>query len=340
MPAAGRLRSSAPSPTRCQAHTRLYRDGALVAEGFDVTQVSDHLADPANVLWLDLLQPDEDDMAILVEELGLHPLAIEDALHAHQRPKLDRYPDHLFLAAYATRLDEELELQAAEVAAFITPSAFVTVRKSADVPLEPVLDRWDTSSAALAASGVPFLVHGLVDVLVDGYEAVLRELEEQGENLEDSLFADNLGEQDLQKRSYVIRIALSHLRRVVVPMRDVVDSVGRYDSGLVDETVAPYLRDVDDHLQRVQEGTEHLRELLATVLETTLAMQGQRLNETLFRLTAYAAVLAVTTAITGYYGQNIPYPGLGERSGFVASTVLLVISVGGLVLYFKRKGWL
>jgi magnesium transporter len=333
------LRSLAPSPTACQAHTRLYRDGALVAEGFDVTQVSDHLADPANVLWLDLLQPDEADMAVLVEELGLHPLAIEDALHAHQRPKLDRYPDHLFLAAYATRLDEGDELQAAEVAAFITPRALVTVRKSPEVPLEPVLDRWD-GSPALAGSGVPFLVHGLVDVLVDGYEAVLRTLEERGEDLEDALFADHAGEKDLQRRSYAVRTALSHLRRVVVPMRDVVGGVGRLDGGLVDEALAPYLRDVDDHLLRVLDGLEHLRELLGTVLETTLAMQGQRLNETIFRLTAYAAILAVTTAITGYYGQNIPYPGIEDRAGFVSSTVLLVVSVGSLVVYFRRKGWL
>jgi magnesium transporter len=331
-------RSLAPTPTRCVAHTRLYRDGRLVESGFDVEQVSDHLADGDSVVWLDLLQPDENDMAVLVAELGLHPLAIEDALHAHQRPKLDRYEDHLFLAAYGVRL-EAGELRAGEVAAFITRRALVTVRKSGDIALEPVLARWD-ASPELAAAGVPFLVHGLVDVLVDGYETVLRELDDAGEDLEDSLFDDRSRDQDLQRQSYAIRTALSRLRRVALPMRDVVGGLRRHDNGFAGRDVEPYFRDVDDHLQRVLEGVETLRDLLSTVLETTLAVQGQRLNQTIFRLTAYAAVLAVTTAITGYYGQNIPYPGLGERSGFLSSTALLVLSVGGLLVYFKRKGWL
>ena len=331
-------RSLAPSPTRCTAHTRLYREGELVAEGFPVESVSDHLDDDRNVVWLDLLQPDEADMAVLVDELGLHPLAIEDALHAHQRPKLDRYRDHLFLAAYGMRLQDD-ELVAGEVAAFVTPRALVTVRKSEEVELAPVLARWD-ASPHLAVTGVPFLVHGLVDVLVDGYEAVLRELDDRGEDLEDALFDGESGDQELQRQSYAIRSALSRLRRVVLPMRDVVGALRRHDSGMTHDDVEPYFRDVDDHLQRVLEGVETLRELLATVLETTLALQGQRLNQTIFRLTAYAAVLAVTTAITGYYGQNIPYPGIEERSGFITSTVLLVLSVGGLLVYFKRKGWL
>ncbi len=120
--------ATAPSPTRCEAHTRLYRDGALVSEGFDVARVSDHLEDPAHVVWLDLLQPTEADMSVLVDELGLHALAIEDALHAHQRPKLDRYPDHLFLAAYGARI-EAGDLVTSEIAAFLTPRALVTVRK-------------------------------------------------------------------------------------------------------------------------------------------------------------------------------------------------------------------
>jgi magnesium transporter len=336
----GALESAAraAAPTRCAAHTRLYRDGRLVAEGFDVASVSDHLADPACTVWLDLLQPDDADMAVLVEELGLHPLAIEDALHAHQRPKLDRYRDHHFLAAYAVRLVGD-EIEEAEVSAFVTSQALVTVRKDPAVPLEPVLARWDTSPR-LAASGVPFLLHGLLDVLVDGYGEVVQDLEDRVEDLEDALFEPGAADADLQRQSFVLRSALSRLRRVALPMREVVAGIRRPDSGLSDEVLAPYVRDVDDHVRRVLDGVEGLREQLDTVLQTTLALQGQRLNQTLFRLSAYAAILAVTTAITGYYGQNIPYPGIERTSGFVASTVMLVLSVGALVVYFRRKGWL
>ncbi len=330
--------AAAPSPTRCPAHTRAYREGRLVEEGFPVDRVSDHLAAQGTVVWVDLLQPDEADMEVLREELGLHELAVEDALHAHQRPKLDRYPDHLFLAAYAV-LQEGDELVPAEIAAFLTGSALVTVRKDPRVDLRPVLERWD-AMAALAPSGVGFLAHGLVDVLVDGYVDAAQDLDDCTEDLEDDLFREGGDAADLQRRTFAVRSSLTQLRRVVVPMREVVATMRRRDLGLADERMEPYLRDVDDHVVRVLEAVETMREQLATVLDTLLAMQGQRLNQTVFRLTAWAAILAVTTAITGYFGQNIPYPGIEQRSGFLASTVLLVVSVGALVAYFKRKGWL
>jgi magnesium transporter len=123
-------------------------------------------------------------------------------------------------------------------------------------------------------------------------------------------------------------------------MREVVATMRRRDLGLVDDRMEPYLRDVDDHVVRVLDSVDALREQLATALDTLLAMQGQKLNQTVFRLTAWAAILAATTAITGYFGQNIPYPGIGHESGFWGSTGLLVVSVAGLYVYFKRKGWL
>ena len=328
----------AVTPTRCPAHTRAYRKGELVEEGFDVERISDHLARPGVVVWLDLLQPDEADMAVLKEELGLHELAIEDALHAHQRPKLDRYPDHLFLAAYAVR-QEDGEVIGAEIAAFITERALVTVRKDPHVELRPVLERWD-AMAELAESGVAFLVHGLVDVLVDGYVEVAADLDDCTEDLEDDLFAADGDAADLQRRTFAVRSSVTDLRRVVMPMREVVATMHRHDLGLVDDRMAPYLRDVDDHVVRVLDSVETMREQLATALDTLLAMQGQKLNETVFRLTAWAAILAVTTAVTGYFGQNIPYPGIEQESGFWASTVLLVGTVVALYVYFKRKGWL
>jgi magnesium transporter len=329
----------APSPTQCLAHTRLYRDGRLAATGFPVERLSDHLVESSTFLWVDLLQPTAADMAVLQEEMGLHDLAIEDALHAHQRPKLDRYPDHLFLATYATFVSGE-EVQQAEVAAFITDRALVTVRKDDRVDLLPVLARWDDHEAKLGASGVAFLAHGLVDVLVDGYVDVARTLDERTDGLEDLLFAGADTPDDLQQRTFAIRSSVTELRRVVVPMREVVATMHRPDLPFADDRMQPYLRDVDDHVVRVLDSFDAMRDQLGTALDTLLAMQGQRLNETVFRLTAWAAILAATTAVTGYFGQNLPYPGLGEHSGLWASTVLLIGSTGGLFWYFKRKGWL
>ena len=335
-------RCRAESPTQCPAHTRLYRDGRLVAEGFPVAQVSDHLAEPGTVIWLDLLLPSPADMEVLTEELGLHPLAIEDALHDHQRPKLDRYPDHDFLAAYAVHPGDGQDslLETGEIAAFFTPRALITVRKSRLLKLPDLLARWD-AAPELAASGVAFLAHGLLDHLVDGHAAAVAVLDDEAEGLEDLLFDDAARHRgDLQRRSFVLRKDLTVLRRAVLPMRDVLSAMTRPGSELVDERMAPYLRDVDDHVLRAVESIDGLRDVLATILDINMTLASNRLNESVFRLTAWAAILAATTAITGYFGQNIPFPGSGEPAGVVTSTALLVLSVGGLYAFFRRKGWL
>lgn len=330
----------APTPTRCAAHTRLYRGGTLVAEGFPVEAVSDHLAEPNTVVWLDLEDPEPVDLVVLTEELGLHPLAVEDAVHDRQRPKVDRYTDHLFLNAYLVNIDARSgALATSEVAAFVTSRALVTVRKDASIDLSPLLDRWD-GSADLAGSGVGFLLHGLLDHVVDGHFAAVQVLDDAIAELEDALFDPTPHDEQTQRRSFELRKSLVQLRRVVLPMREVVNTLLRRDVGVVDERITPYFQDVYDHVLRAAEWTDSLRDLVSTLLETHLVLQGNRLNEVVRRLTAYAAILAVTTAITGFYGQNVPYPGFGSPAGFAASVVMLVSSVGLLYLFFRRRGWL
>jgi magnesium transporter len=325
--------------TTCKAHTRAWKEGALVEEGFDVALVSDYL-DDGHVVWLDLEMPTVEDLDVITEELGLHPLAVEDAVNEHQRPKLDSYDDHHFLSAYVARLDPETaELTTHEVNAFITERALVTVRKSDSLTVEPLVERWDAMKR-LAGSGVGFLLHGLLDLVVDGHFAAVQELDEQLDSLEDVLFDEHPRSRELQHRSFEMRKSLVQLRRVVLPMREVANSLLRRDLGLVDEQMQPYYQDVYDHVLRASEWTESLRDLVSTILETNLTLQGNRLNEVMRSLTSWAAILAVTTAVTGFYGQNVPYPGYGAHWGWVMSAVLLVGLSGGLYLFFKKRGWL
>ncbi len=326
--------------TSCLAHTRAYRGGALVEEGFDVALLSDHLEVEGTTVWLDLLTPSLEDLHVLIEEFGLHQLAIEDAVNAHQRPKLDRYADHLFLSAYVAKLDEaSAELSIHEVDAFITTHALVTVRKSDQIDVAALMHRWDESSNA-QASGVGFLLHGLLDLLVDGHFTAVQILDEQIESLEDALFDERPRSRELQRRSFEMRKSLVLLRRIVLPMREVVNSLLRRDVGIVDEHMQPYYQDVYDHVLRATEWTESLRDLVSTILETNLTLQGNRLNEVMRGLTAWAAMLAVTTAVTGFYGQNVPYPGFAQPWGFWTSATLLIGMTAGLFVYFKRKHWL
>ena len=311
-------------------HTRLYRQGMLEAKDFPAAQISDFLQQPDTVVWLDLCEPDQQDLAVVSQEFGLHPLAVEDATQEHGRPKLDRYQDHYFLTTYAVSLDPTSgRLQKSELAAFITPRALITVRKDAGFDIDGVVERWD-GSADLAGHGVGFLLWGLLDFVVDGHFATVQQLDEALEGLEDLLFDDRPHSAEVQRRAFELRKSLVVLRRLVLPMREVVNSLLRRDLGLVDAAMGPYFQDVYDHVLRATEWTESLRDLVSTVLETNLTIQGNRQNAIMKKVTSWAAIIAVPTAVTGYYGMNVPYPGFGQHSGVVTSTLLLAVLSGGL----------
>ncbi len=328
------------TPTKCQARTRLYRHGKLAREGFPVAEISDYLPDEAVVVWLDLRDPGRDDLAVLRDEFGLHPLAIEDAVHERERPKLDRYRDHLFLTAYGARLDTRTgELATSELAAFITERALITVRKDDGLDIGAVVERWD-SSPDLAASGVGYLLHGLLDYIVDGHFETVQSLDESIEALEDQLFDNVPHDREVQRRSFELRKSLVLLRRVVIPMREVVNSLMRRDLHIVGDQLQPYYQDVYDHVLRATEWTESLRDLVTTILETNLTIQGNRMNVITKKVTSWAAIIAVPTLVTGFYGMNVPYPGFSRQVGVISSVAIMIIA--GLVLYliFKRKDWL
>ena len=328
------------TPTKCQARTRLYRDGRLELEGFPVAEISDHLADEAVTIWLDLRDPDRGDLAVLSEEFGLHPLAVEDAVHEHQRPKLDRYRTHLFLNAYSARLDTGTgELATSELAAFVTKRALITVRKDDGLDIGAVVDRWD-ASPDLAKFGVGYLVHGLLDYVVDGHFEAVQSLDDAVETLEDQLFADVPQGLAVQRRSFELRKSLVLLRRIVIPMREVVNALMRRDLDVVGDDLMPYYQDVYDHVLRAAEWTDSLRDLVTSILETNLTIQGNRMNVITKKVTSWAAIIAVPTFITGFYGMNVPYPGFSRQVGLASAVTIMIVS--GVVLYFvfKRRDWL
>jgi magnesium transporter len=322
------------------ARTRLYRDGELALEDFPVEDISEHLEDKGACVWLDYCEPTRADLATIAEELQLHPLAVEDAVNEHQRPKLDRYDSHLFLSAYVVRLDAQSgQLSASEIGVFITRNALVTVRKDHGVEIDPVLARWDESKE-LARHGVSFLLWGLLDDIVDGHFETVQSLDTEIESLEDLLFADAPNNTEVQRRSFELRKSLVLLRRLVLPMREVVNSLMRRDLHVLDDAMTPYYQDVYDHVLRATEWTESLRDLVTTILETNLTIQGNRMNLVMKKVTSWAAIIAVPTAITGFYGQNVPYPGFAAHWGFWFSTALIVVLSGTLYWAFRRSDWI
>jgi magnesium transporter len=319
-------------------HTRCYRDGKLVKQGFAIAEVSDHLEDPENTLWFDLCTPDAEALDQVREELGLHALAVEDVLDTNQRPKLDRYPEHIFVVTHAVGL-RGTELDVHEVGIFVTRNAVVTVRSDPGFDIEEVMRRWD-NQPDLAGNGVGFLLYGILDYAVDTHFDTVQKLDDLTDELEDRLFDEDTSDASMQKQTFEVRKCIVGMRRLVLPMREVINSLLRRDLAIVTPAMAPYYQDIYDHVLRVGESTDSLRDLLANILETRLTVRGNRLNVIMKKVTSWAAIIAVPTAVTGFYGQNLPYPGFDQPWGFWTSVVAMVVISVALYISFRRRDWL
>ena len=315
----------------------------MVAEGFDPAEITEKLrAHPTAVLWLDLFDPDEHDLQAVAAEFGLHPLAVEDAVEDHQRPKLDRYPGHLFINVYDVRVDIDApgpRMHKTEISAFITERALITVRKS-ESDTRRLVERWDADAGLAPDGGVGFLVYGLLDLVVDGQFEAARRLDEAMDKTEDDMLEEGRAPRHVRLYGFALRKTLAALRRPVAPMAGLIADILHADIKLVDEHLAPYYRDVDDHARRATDTIDHARDRINELIEADLNEQSNALNDVTRKLAAWAAIIAVPTAVTGFYGQNVPFWGFEKDSGFLTSLVLIAFSMAGLYVYLKRRGWL
>ena len=319
----------------------MWRKGVLEAEDFPLERVSDYLEQPDTLVWADLCLPDRHELHQIADELGLAPLAVEDAVEAHERPKVDRYSTHLFLTTYAMSFTPDHELDVAKVSAFVLPRALVTVRR-ADFDIEPVVKAWDETPEVLEYGGRG-LLYGLLDVIVDGHLACLQQLDDRVEEAEDGLFDDQpRSGTDIQRQTYELRRQMTGVRKVVLPMRDVVDTMLRHAELHQGEQteIVERLRDLRDHVIRTNEWNDSLRDVVTTMFETGLSLADARLNQIVRKLSGWAAIIAVPTAVTGFYGQNVPYPGFGQWWGFVVSVVVTIVLAIGIWALFRKRGWL
>jgi Mg2+ and Co2+ transporters len=292
------------------------------------------------VLWIDYLKPSAGDLEEIGEALALHPLAIEDALHPHQRPKLDRYAAHQFLAAYVLALPAGSgSLERHEVDAFITKRALVTVRTDEGFSMDPVLETWD-AHAEIAHCGVDFLLWGLLDVVVDTHFDTVQQIDDSIELLEDDVLDPMPNIRAIQESSFQVRKNLVVMRRLTVPMRDVVSSLLHRSIDLDRSSLEPYYQDLYDHVLRASDWSDSLRDLVSTIIDTNLNNQSNRMNLVMKKVTSWAAIIAVPTLITGFFGQNLVFPYINTVPGFWISSVLMVAASVVLYVQFKARDWL
>jgi magnesium transporter len=320
----------------------VYRSGKRIVDDLppsELGRVRKLATEPGDFVWVGLHEPSEEELATVAEEFGLHPLAVEDAFSAHQRPKLERYEHTLFLTVKTLwYVDADDAVETGEINMFVGDDFVITVRHGSGSELHSARRDLEAKSAVLT-HGPSAVVYAVCDRVVDGYLAVMSSLEEDVDEVETSVFSPQRTNDSA--RIYTLKREIGEARRAVFPLRD---PMRRFATGAVpgiDELSAPFFRDVLDHLNRVAETVDALDQLLSTAFDAHLAQISVQQNEDMRKISAGAAIVVVPTLIAGVYGMNFVHmPELAWRYGYLYSLALMVGAAGILYLMFKRRGWL
>jgi magnesium transporter len=293
---------------------------------------------PGHVVWIGLHEPDLDLLSRVQAEFGLNDLAIEDALKAHQRPKLEQYGEALFVVARTAQMVEG-RIAFGETHLFVGRGYVVSVRHGASTTYIPVRERCEAIPQAFS-EGEDFILYAILDFIVDNYMPVIQTIQEEVEETEDGILAGT-SEAFHVRRLYELRRDLLKLRNAVVPLVEVCRRLEQPGLPGIDTSMYPLFRDVSDHIRRVQEEIESLREVLAFAFETSLMTGQAQQTEITRKLAAWAAILAVPTAVAGIYGMNFDIiPELHWRYGYAFVLVVIALVCSMLYWRFRRNGWL
>ncbi|MCL6667113.1 MULTISPECIES: magnesium and cobalt transport protein CorA [Streptomyces] len=324
-----------------------YRDGVRVPEGSDLVDTVERVRKHRDgFVWLGLHEPTDQEFAGIAELFDLHPLAVEDAVEAHQRPKLERYGETLFAVFKTVCYVEHEQLTATsevvntgEIMVFVGEDFVITVRHGMHGSLGPLREGLEADPQQLG-KGPAAVLHAIADHVVDDYLNVTDLVQADIDQVETDVFAESGARTD-PGRIYQLKRELLELKRAVVPLARPVEDLATRPIRVVDPEIQAYFRDVLDHLTRVKEQIASFDELLNSILQAHLAQVTVAQNEDMRKITAWAAVIAVPTMVCGVYGMNFQYmPELHWRFGY--PLVIAVISAACLVLYrgFRRNGWL
>jgi magnesium transporter len=313
----------------------VYEEGQRSELALDAAQEA-CLRDGAFV-WIGLHEPTREEFDAVSGEFGFHELAVEDAIKAHQRPKLERYGDVAFLVLKTARYVEPDEIDFGEILLFIGESFVVSVRHGEAVPLAPVREKTERRPDLLRC-GPMSVVHAILDEVVDAYAPVMDALERDIEEVEQEVFSEERA--NPARRIYELKREAIEFARAVTPLLEPIErmTTGRTS---VPEGLGTYFRDVLDHVIRLSQQVEGSRELLNSVLQANLAQVGVRQNEDMRKISAWVAIVAVPTMIAGIYGMNFEHmPELEWKAGYPLVVGLMLVICFNLWRYFKKVGWL
>ena len=309
-----------------------------VCEAFALGELPARLKDPKQVVWIDLADPDPADFEFLRREFGFHQLALEDASHHNQRPKIDEYDGFYFLVIY-TVSQAPSSILSRELDIFLGRNYIVTVHDGEVPEVGETQKRWVNHPTGIAGKGAGELLYVLLDAIVDQYFPIIDNLSDRVDDLEEAIFSGT-NYQTLSE-IFTLRKEMMQLRRIIAPAREAVNTLLRRDIPVIDGSLFVYYQDVYDHMVRIIEQVDMLRDLLNGALDGHLAMTSNKLNQTMQRLTAWTIILMSMALIAGIYGMNFAsIPELSWSVGYLWSLGLMAFIATLLYGAFKRSRWL
>lgn len=321
----------------------MYREGRRSEAPDDFSDALDEARATGDAfLWVGMYEPTEKEFEHVSHEFGLHPLAVEDALTAHQRPKLEVYDDSLFVVLKPVLYDDDADtVTTGELMVFVGDSFVVTVRHGEGAPLAAVRHRLEQDPEVLK-NGPTAVLYAVSDAVVDHYIEVAAELQVDLEELEAEVFSPNPADsKNTAARIYGFKRQVLEFRRATSPLLQPMDRLAFGNVPFVHERAQPFFRDVADHLTKANEYVEGLDRLLSDALAAHLAQMGVRQNDDMRKISAWAAMAAVPTMVAGIYGMNFEHmPELTHRWGYPLVLLVMVVLCVGLHRMFKRRGWL
>ncbi|MNK30677.1 Magnesium transport protein CorA [compost metagenome] len=314
----------------------IYKDGKRVREA-PLTDAGLRLK-PGEYLWIGLYEPTSEEFEALVRRFHLHPLAVEDALAAHQMPKIEVYGGELFIVARTAQKADDA-IWYGETHVFVGPRYVITIRHGSARAHTQLRAQLEASPLQLK-HGADFILHGVLDFIVDAYVPIVDDIEDSVLEMEQRALDSFLSRADI-KRLFQLRRELLKFSRVLGPMEEVANKLQSLDLPCIDREVRPYFRDVADHVRRVSSRAASLRDILASVFEVSNLLEQQRQGVITRKLAAWAAILATPTAVAGIYGMNFEHmPELRWTYGYPAVMGLIFAVCLGLYITFKRTKWL
>jgi magnesium transporter len=317
----------------------VYEDGRRRAGALPIEDAVDACRDPGSFVWIGLYEPTEDEFDAVRREFALHELAVEDAIRAHQRPKLEIYEDTIFIVLKTARyVDVEEVVEFGEILIFLGDNFIVHVRHGEASELRGVR-RSVEARPELLRFGPGAVLHAILDHVVDDYAPAIAGLERDIQEVEEEVFSERRS--NPAERIYKLKREVLEFYRAAAPLEDPVARLAKGHYALVHPEVCAYFRDVNDHLLRSREQLDQYRDLLTSVLEANLAQVTVRQNEDVRRISAIVAILAVPTMFAGIYGMNFEHmPELSWEYGYPLVLGAMLAIVGLLYRYFRKSGWL